>query len=573
MFGSGLASSALRQLRMVRVLASAGVIRPYSPSTLLRIALATYRWGMGFAAGIGALAIRSPRDIGVVDEIGELTWAQVDDRATRLAHGLKELGVREGDSVAVLCRNHRYFLDAAAALSRLAADTLYLNTAFSAPQLAEVCQRERPTAIIYDEEFTDVVDKARIGVSRVVAWHAGGTDAAGGVPLVEELIENGSREPHRVPGRTTRSIILTSGTTGAPKGARPGEARLDGAVALLSKMPLRTGGTTHIAAPLFHTWGWAHLNLAMLLGSRVVLRRTFDPVQCLQTIERYDVDALVVVPVMLQRILRLAEDQRSGDYSALHVVASSGSALPGDLATEWMDAFGDNLYNIYGSTEVAWATIAQPKDLREAPGTAGRAPYNTRVRIFDAAGNEVAEGESGRVFVGNTMLFGGYTGEQAESKELVDGLMASGDVGRLDSHARLFVEGRDDEMIISGGENVFPREVEDCLARHRDVAAAAVVGVDDEEYGKRLRAFVVANGDVPAGELREILSAHVRDNLARYKVPREIVFVEELPRNPTGKVLKRELESFGAELGTPARSERVGWHDEAHDSVDRRQGP
>jgi fatty-acyl-CoA synthase len=563
----------MRQLRMVRVLASAGVIRPYGPSTLLRVALTTYRWGMGFAAGIGALAIRSPQDTGLVDEIGELSWAQVDERATRLAHGLAELGVREGDRVAVLCRNHRYFVDASTALSRLAADTLYLNTAFSAPQLAEVCERETPAAIIYDEEFTDVVDNAGVGVPRVVAWHAGGADTPGDVPVVEELIENGSSEPHRAPGRTSRAIILTSGTTGAPKGARPGEAKLDAAVALLSKMPLRTGGTTHIAAPLFHTWGWAHLQLAMLLGSRVVLGRRFDPVECLGTIERYDVDALIVIPVMLQRILRLAEDQRSGDYSALRVVASSGSELPGDLATEWMDAFGDNLYNTYGSTEVAWATIAQPQDLREAPGTAGRAPYNTQVRICDVTGNEVAEGESGRIFVGNTMLFGGYTGEQTMSKELVDGLMASGDVGHLDSHGRLFVEGRDDEMVVSGGENVFPREVEDCLARHRNVDAAAVVGVDDEEYGKRLRAFVVANGDVPAGELREILSGHVRDNLARYKVPREIVFLEELPRNPTGKVLKRELESLGAESGTPARSERGGWHDDPHDSVDRRQGP
>ena len=173
---------------------------------------------------------------------------------------------------------------------------------------------------------------------------------------------------------------------------------------------------------------------------------------------------------MMQRIMKLPEEERSGDYSRLKVVAASGSALPGDLATDWMDEFGDNLYNTYGSTEVAWATIAQPEDMRDAPGTAGKPPYNTVVKIYDEQGNPVEDGESGRIFVGNTMLFGGYTGDEAESKEMIDGLMSSGDVGRFDEQGRLFVEGRDDEMIVSGGENVFPKEVEDCLSRHAERA-------------------------------------------------------------------------------------------------------
>ena len=218
--------------------------------------------------------------------------------------------------------------------------------------------------------------------------------------------------------------------------------------------------------------------------------------------------------------------------------------------TEWMDAFGDNLYNTYGSTEVAWATIAQPRDMREAPGTAGKAPYNTEVKIYDEKGNELPAGESGRIFVGNTMLFGGYTGDEAESKEMIDGLMSSGDVGRLDEDGRLFVEGRDDEMIVSGGENVFPKEVEDSLQRHENVQDVAAIGVDDEDYGKRLRAFVVKDGDVD----EDTLKAHVKENLARYKVPREIVFLDELPRNATGKVLKKDLKEYD-EDGNPGESD------------------
>ena len=541
-----LTKQALRQARLVKVMAASGVIRPYNPLTLAGVGKTIYDWGIGFAGGIGALALRSPDKIGLIDELGELTWSEIDDRATRLAHGLGELGVSGGDSVAVLCRNHRYFVEVSTALSKLGADILYLNTAFSAPQLGEVCEREKPVAVVYDDEFTKLIDKSGIELTRVIAWHDGETDD---VVHVEELIEKGSAEPLAVPEHTTRPVILTSGTTGTPKGAPRGESGIDGAVALLSKMPLRNGGTVHIAAPLFHTWGWAHLNLAMLLESTLVLRRKFDPAGCLEVVKEHHCDALVVIPVMMQRIMKLSEEERSGDFSHLKVVAASGSALPGDLATEWMDCFGDNLYNTYGSTEVAWATIAQPQDMREAPGTAGRPPYNTVVRIYDDKGEPVADGESGRIFVGNTMLFGGYTGDEAESKEMVDGLMSSGDVGRFDEEGRLFVEGRDDEMIVSGGENVFPKEVEDCLSRHQNVQDVAAIGVEDDDYGKRLRAFVVKDGEVDA----DTLKAHVKENLARYKVPREIIFLDELPRNATGKVLKKDLKQYD-EDGKPEGS-------------------
>jgi len=199
------------------------------------------------------------------------------------------------------------------------------------------------------------------------------------------------------------------------------------------------------------------------------------------------------------------------------------------------------LYNLYGSTEVAWATIATPEDLRAAPGTAGRPPLGTVVKLLDEGGREVAPGQTGRIFVGNEMVFEGYTG--GGGKEVVDGLMSTGDVGRLDEAGRLFVEGRDDEMIVSGGENVFPREVEDLLADHECVEEVAVVGVADDEFGQRLRAFVVRRAGCEISESE--VQAHVRANLARFKVPREVIFIERLPRNATGKVVKRELQDGG----------------------------
>jgi fatty-acyl-CoA synthase len=276
----------------------------------------------------------------------------------------------------------------------------------------------------------------------------------------------------------------------------------------------------------------------MALGSTVVLRRKFDPEETLSATAMHECTTLVVVPVMLQRILELPPATIDHfDLSSLRVIAASGSALPGELAEKTMDRFGDVLYNLYGSTEVAWATIATPADLRAAPGTAGRPPRGTVVKLFDEDGKEVPQGTTGRIFVGSELPFEGYTG--GGTKEIVDGLMSSGDVGHFDSGGRLFVDGRDDDMIISGGENLFPSEVEDLLAGHDAIREVAVVGVDDPEWGQRLKAVVALNPGASVTE--DELKGYVKDNLAGYKVPREIAFVDELPRNATGKVLKREL--------------------------------
>ena len=516
-----------------RVLTQSGVIRPMSPVKLAKMGLAVSRWGTGPAGGFHALAIRWPDKPGLVDELGELTFGEMHDRSNRLARALADLGIGEGDSIAVMCRNHRYFVDITVAGAKLGADLLYLNTAFAGPQLVEVLEREKPAAVVHDEEFTQLLDKADTE-RRILAWTDG--DGAAGTSTIEGLIASADNGDLEAPERHSRVVILTSGTTGTPKGAPRNEAGIDAAVALLERIPLRAGTRVHIAAPLFHTWGFAHLALGMLLGTTAVLRRRFEPEATLELVQKQGCEAMIVIPVMLQRIMALPKDTLDdSDFSAVRVVSSSGSALPGDLAVNWMDTFGDNLYSTYGSTEVAYGSIATPADLRKNPMTAGRPPIGTEVKIFDPNGKELPQGESGRIFVGNSLLFEGYTG--GGNKDMIDGLMSSGDVGRFDD-GLLFIEGRDDEMIVSGGENVFPKEVEDCLARHESVTEVAAVGVDDDQFGKRLRAFVVLS-DSSCTE--DDLKGWVKDNLARYKVPREIVFLEELPRNATGKVLKREL--------------------------------
>jgi fatty-acyl-CoA synthase len=510
---------------------------PSRPDRTLRSLAALRRWGPTPAAAYAGAAARYPDRVAVVDERGALTFEDMHRRSNALAHALAHEGVREGDDVAIMARNHRGFIDATVACSKLGAGALFLNTAFAAPQIADVLERERPLAVIYDQEFAGLVAEGAAGRMRFVSWNEPGEQTAD--PRLDELIDGGSDADLQPPLEKGRVVILTSGTTGAPKGAqRKQPDTLEPVAALFSKIPLRARGVTMIAAPMFHSWGFAHFTLALPLGSTLVLQRRFDPEATLRAVAQHRADALAVVPVMLQRMLELGENTIARyDVSCLRVIALSGSALPGELATRAMDVFGDVLYNLYGSTEVAWATIATPEDLRAAPGTAGRAPMGTVVKLLDADGREVAQGATGRIFVGNELAFDGYTG--GGGKEVIDGLMSTGDVGHLDAAGRLFVDGRDDEMIISGGENVFPREVEDLLADHAEIEEVAVVGVPDEEFGQRLRAFVVTRDGSSLSE--DAIQGYVKQNLARFKVPREVVFLAALPRNATGKVLKREL--------------------------------
>ncbi|MFN2378464.1 MAG: AMP-binding protein [Candidatus Binatia bacterium] len=532
--GTGQGGPVSRFLEVLEVLGSSGILWP---SVLGPIGKGAGKWGSTPAAGFAASALRRPDDVGLIDEVGApLTFREVDTRTNAIARGLAAAGVKCGDGVGLYARNHRGFVEASIALNKLGANALLLNTGFAAPQLAEVLDREDCKVVLFDEEFAPVVEKG--GGGRTCFLTLSTRDGAG--DTLEDLVRAHDKGELAAPERHGRMTILTSGTTGTPKGAKraPRRTSLDTFVGLLGRMPIRVGEKSFIAAPAFHSWGGAHFLLASLLSNTIIMRNRFDPEDTLRTIHEHKPQVLAVVPVMMQRICALPPEVIARyDCRSLRVVGASGSALPGELAIRWMNSFGDNLYNFYGSTEVAQASIAMPDELRAVPGTAGRPPRGTTVRILDWDGNEVPAGTVGRIFVANDNQFDGYTG--GGGKEIIKGLMSSGDVGHFDENGLLFVDGRDDDMIISGGENVFPREVEDLLTDHPRVHEAAVIGVPDEEFGQRLKAFVALDeeGAVSDAELK----AYVKGHLARYKVPRDVVFVKELPRNPTGKVLKRVL--------------------------------
>ncbi len=531
----------------MRDLAEVGILHPIRPDKLGRVLMELRRWGASPAAGVEAAAIERGDDEALADEIGVLSYNDLAERSDRLANALLDEGVQPGDGIGIMCRNHRWFVDATLACSKLGASALYMNTGFAGPQFKGVVEREGPKVIVYDDEFTELLSEARDaapGDSRwFIGWHDPGQGSASD-PTLESLIEGGDSSKPPAPDEAARFVILTSGTTGLPKGAqRSAPESLGPVAAMLSNLGLHARETTMIAAPLFHAWGFSHLQMAVALASKTVVQRRFDPEGTLAALAEHDATALVVVPVMLQRILELPDETLDRyELPNLRVTAVSGSALPGELATKWMDRYGDNVYNLYGSTEVAYATIASPRDLRVAPGTAGRPPRGSIVKIYGPDAEPLPAGETGRIFVGNEMKFEGYTG--GGGKDEIDGLLSSGDVGHFDEEGRLFIDGRDDEMIVSGGENVFPREVEDLLSDHESINEAAVVGVDDEKFGQRLKAFVVTSG----GSLSEDdVKGYVKKNLANYKVPREVEFLDELPRNATGKVVKRDLVEAGSE--------------------------
>jgi fatty-acyl-CoA synthase len=521
----------------VVTLARAGFLTPMRPDRTVRMVAAARDEGLTIATGFATAAARRPDSPGLIDELGTLTWRELDERAHALAAALQQLPGGAPEVVGIMARNHRGFVESLIAATRIGADVLLLNTSFAGPALAEVVNREQADVVIYDEEFTDSVDRAladRPQADRILAW----TDEPTEAPTVEKLIATHAGKRATKTGRKSRLILLTSGTTGTPKGAKHSGGGAGNLIAILSRTPWRLGETTVVVAPMFHAWGFSQLVFSSAMACTVVTRRKFDPKATLALVDKYQATGLCVVPVMFDRIMDLPDDVRKR-YSgrSLRFAACSGSRMRPDVVTKFMDEFGDVIYNNYNATEAGMIATATPADLRVAPDTAGKPAAGTEIRIYDDEFGTVPTGEVGRIFVKNSTQFDGYT--SGNTKDFHDGFMSSGDIGRLDAAGRLFVVGRDDEMIVSGGENVYPIEVEKTLTGHADVAEATVLGVDDEQYGQRLVAFVVLTDESSAGP--DDLKAHVRENLANYKVPREITILTELPRGSTGKILRNEL--------------------------------
>ncbi|MDH3017781.1 AMP-binding protein [Gordonia alkanivorans] len=527
---------------LVRTLIRSGFLGSLRLDRYIRMGLNLWRHGGASpVSGIGLAAARAPKGLALVDEAGELTWGELDARCDALAVGLRELPGTSVNTVAILCRNHRGLIEALAATSRLGADAVLLNTGFAGPQLADVLEREGADVLIADDEFDAVVAPAaeRLpNVRRIHAWTE--TSPVSGDTTYSLIDANLGRRPAR-PERAGRIVLLTSGTTGTPKGARRGGSTdIASLAAMLDRIPWRAGESTVIAAPIFHAWGFGQVAISATMTCTMIMRRRFDPEAALDLVREHEATGLAVVPVMLERIMDLPDEVLdTHPMPSLRFATASGSRMRTDALVAFLDRFGDVVYNSYNATEAGLISTATPEDLRVAPDTAGRPLTGTSVRILDDDDRELPTGEIGRIVVANNSGFDGYT--TADTKAFSDGHMVSGDVGRIDENGRLFVVGRDDEMIVSGGENVYPLEVEQVIGVLDEVHEVVVIGVDDEKFGQRLAAYVVRAPQtlIGADQIRQ----HVKEQLAGFKVPRDVHFLDELPRNATGKILKRDLQS------------------------------
>jgi fatty-acyl-CoA synthase len=526
-------------LQAANVLRRRGILNPLRPDHLLNAARSGRRYGP-FAAALTLGSRWGDSATAIVDELGILSYADLDAESNAVARGLAAQGISHNSVIGLLCRDHRGMVLSLLAAGKLGAKLVLLNTGFAVPQFLHVVKQEKISALLYDSEFGHLSSTLPPSVARVLCCIEANFIDEPQVTALDRLIDSQSSAPLTPPPRQGGLVLLTSGTTGAPKGApREHISPIISAAQFLDRLPLPRTSTIVMAAPTFHGTGLSQLVLGLSLGNRIIMQKgKFDVETTLRNIADYNAEALVVVPTMLQRILDAPELIARYDNSALRVIFCAGSALSPDLCRRAAEAFGDVLYNLYGSTEVAVAAVATPQDLRQAPGTVGRVPVGCRVAVMDANRGTITEpGRVGTIFVSSGLSFTGYT--DGRHKETVDGLLCSGDLGHFDDHGYLYVDGREDDMIVSGGENVYPLEIENLLTSRPDVLDAAVVGVNDREFGQRLRAFVVP---APSCERNpQLLRDYVKANLARYKAPRDVIFVDQLPRNATGKVLRGML--------------------------------
>lgn len=520
--GDGVVVTAARALLRSRLLS------PPPPVAGLRLIREARRGGTNPYALLAVTAARWPQRAAIIDDDGTLTYHELQSETASLARRLSGDGAGPGTAVGVMCRNGRGFVEAFFAAALIGADVVLVNTDFRTDALAAALSSHRITTIVADEEFAARVrgcDKAVVLVD----------------PATVVECESRPRPSRPVVAAPGRIVLLTSGTTGKPKGV-PRTPQLRSAVGvwvtILDRTGLRTGSRISVAMPMFHGLGLGMLMLTVALGSTALTHRHFDAEAALAQASLHRADAFTAVPVVLARIMDLPRRVRARNaLPYLRVVLSSGDRLDPTLGQRFMDAYGDVLYNGYGSTEVGIGALATPADLREAPETVGKPVAGCPIRIFDKNDRPVGARVTGRIFVGGELAGEGYT--DGGAKAVVDGMTSTGDMGYLDNAGRLFIVGREDDMIISGGENVYPRAVENALAEHPDVADNAVIGVPDERFGQRLAAFVVLQPGrgIDPSALRDYLRARV----TRYEQPRDINIVGSIPRNPAGKVVRKEL--------------------------------
>lgn len=545
-----------RAVFFAKTLRASKVMQPIRPASFAQFIKDTRHTKLGPHVAVMFHAAAHPDKEAIV-EYGEhgvrrYTWGEFDATINRLCNALVQRGVRGGSRVALMLPNSSEYLIAQQALARLGASAVQIGYRLKAGEIAFILENAEPVVTIVYGDYVGAMLEARKQANKGGAMIACGGEVPAGTPAIEEwdrVIAGGSPEmpPRQTGGDGGGVIVYTSGTTGKPKGASRAwkKTGFESVVDMIYQVGMRADDRHLCVCPLYHSAAPAFVAIMMSLGATIVLQNHFDPEQTLDIIQNERITCSLMVPTMLIRMANLApETLKKYDTSSLRWVMSGAAPLTTEAARRFMDAFGPVLWNFYGATETGLVTLAGPHDHVTRPGTIGKILRGVTIRLLDDHGNLVGAGQVGELFALTPTLIGGYHGNDDATKSAQrDGYFSVGDIGRADAQGHYYLESRKHDMVISGGVNIYPREIEDHLSTHPAILEAAVIGVPDPEWGETLRAFVVLRDGENLSEIDVV--NYCREALADYKRPRKVTFLPEMPRNPTGKILKRELRDLG----------------------------
>jgi fatty-acyl-CoA synthase len=532
------------------VIRASKVVQPVRPARVAQFVRGARQTKLGPHLAIMFHGATHP-DREAIVEYGEagvrrLTWGELDALINRLAHALVARGVKGGSRVALMLPNGVEYLIAQQALARLGGLAVQIGYRLKPAEIAFILGNAEPTASIVHAQYLDAMREARklAGKGGPLIAVAGNGNLGEAEDWDRALAAASPDMPPRTRGGDGGGVIVyTSGTTGKPKGATRSwrKTGFESVADMILQVGMRADDRHLVVCPLYHSAAPAFVAIMQSLGATIVLQNHFDPEQCLEIIQKERITCTLMVPTMMIRMCALPQSTLGKyDTSSLRWVMSGAAPLTTEAARRFMDQFGPILWNFYGATETGLVTLAGPRDHLAHPGTIGRALRGNDIRLLDDHGHDVSTGQVGELYARNSTLITGYHGnDEATSQAQRAGFFSVGDCGRVDGDGYYYLESRKSDMVISGGVNIYPREIEDHLSSHPAILECAVIGVPDPEWGETLRAFIVLRTGATLTETEVI--DYCRKELADFKRPRKITFMTELPRNPTGKILKREL--------------------------------
>ncbi len=495
-------------------------------------------------------AANQPDKVAVIQDDCRVTFADLDQRSNRAAHALIGLGLRSGDRVAVMSYNSVEGSEMSAALRKAGAMVVPVNFRLRGPEVAYILNDSGARFIASGPEFIDELERARAEVEGERTWIAFAGARPGWIDYQRLIEDQPATEVELGAGGVGASMIYTSGTTGRPKGAyRPKGLPLEIALQTITIFGLTPEDVHLVAGPGYHSAVGYFSTLTVLLGGTIDLMSKFDPERALQLIERDRCTTTFMAPTLLQRIVDLPEEVRARyDVSSMRAIILGAAPCPFSLKGRAIELFGEVLWEFYGATETGVNIVLRPEEQLSKPGSCGRTTEASEVRLLDEAGNEVPEGTPGRLWVRNSALAEYYNRPDATESAMRDGFFSVGDVAYRDADGYYYICDRLVDMIISGGVNIYPAEIEAAIHAHPAVRDVAVIGVPDDHWGESVKAIVELHPDASLSE--DELIAWCGGRIAGYKKPRSIEFIDELPRGVDGKLHKRQLrEKYWAEAG------------------------